>query len=208
MKLLTDADIEALNKESVDAQEKIKEDNEAYADKRKNVLSLSEKIKTMRDEIDTTTDCIRKLEIECSQHVQDAERADRRIRTIKGTLNADTRQKSINELVAKQPDFWTALAKEIQTAQDELDETTKGFVTLLDPATAVKVMRGKVENIKDFSQDGLEIRGHLHAYKKQIEGLCVDKVDGKSITIADTKGPQQYLKHVVFTDVILKYWQT
>jgi len=206
-KLLTDKGIEELNEEIEQAKNTIEEGTRLRKEKLDHVKSLRLKIKSMSDEIEEMTSTIRQLEIECNEHLQENRTLDHRIRTVVLSITDDTRQKAINELVEKQSVFWTGLTKAITEAQDELDETTRAFVKLGDPAAAVDTMKSKYDHPKDFSREAVEIRSHVFNYTKLIEALCTSKIDGRTITISDTKGPQQYLKDVAYIPSVMKYWQ-
>ena len=125
----------------------------------------------------------------------------------KHTLLKETeRELAIQELVAKQQDFWDALEARISAKGDDLNSGLEGLADSVDPATAVERLRGVVEAKMSFNETAVKIRNTMQGYNQSIESLCSYKVDGRQIT------PDHKAQRILILDRLLEdkdiqpYW--
>jgi len=87
----------------------------------------------------------------------------------KHTLLKETeRELAIQELVAKQQEFWDALEARITVKGDDLNSGLEGLADSVDPATAVERLRGVVEAKMSFNETAVKIRNTMQGYKQSI----------------------------------------
>lgn len=125
----------------------------------------------------------------------------------KHTLLKETeRELAIQELVAKQQEFWDALEARIIAKGNDLNSGLEGLGETIDPATAIQKIRGVVEAKLSFNETAVKIRNTIQGYQKCIEQLCSYKIDGRTIT------PDQKAQRIFLLDRLLEdrdiqpYW--
>ena len=125
----------------------------------------------------------------------------------KNTLLKETeRELAIQELVAKQQEFWDALEARIIAKGNDLNSGLEGLGETVDPATAIQKIRGVVEAKLSFNETAVKIRNTIQGYQNCIEQLCSYKVDGRTIT------PDQKAQRIFLLDRLLEdrdiqpYW--
>ena len=207
MKLLSKDQIDALHQEVQSSQEKINANVERTTENTNDVHSLMEKLKNLQEEMDTASVQLESVKSETARLGVTNKQLTLRIQEIEQQLSEDERQKRILDLVAQQPEFYDAILTKIIQAQDELEEDVRAFIELADPNKAVHRIRSDIEQMGNFRNEAIDLRGIKARYTNLIEQLCTAKVDGQKITIEASREPSAYLDAMVRRTPITSYWQ-
>jgi prefoldin subunit 5 len=125
---------------------------------------------------------------------------------IQNMLTKDAWDKSVEELVSKQLDFFTIVERELERIQSELLESVSGFVEFVDPATACKAIRKTIEVVA-FSQSDLMLRSGLQNYNRAIRDLCERKLRGQPIDLEQGALPVDRVKDWLRTPDVIRFWK-
>ena len=199
------------------------------------MASIDEKIKTLEDSIQETTETneklakemgewnsdykehgaeIKRLESELAeleakrfeagkevqQRKQAIQNGEHEIANWRTILKETRREKSIQELLAKQIPFWEAAEERLAVLMKDLNDGLEGFDDKAkDPKDVIQTLTKEKENPRVFSNRTIATNGAINFYQQNLRQLCEWRVDGKQITPA---------QKTVRLKILIRYFQS
>ena len=149
---------------------------------------LKKKLKSLQQEVDTTTQDIHKLDFAIQQTNQEIQRQRAELHQVEESISKHELEKSIRDLIAEYDDFYIMFEREVKKAQDNLTQNTPYSLDLIDPATASKTLRNQVEG-GGISQGLVEIRSFIHHYDQAIRSICEVRAAGRKPSLEQLQQP-------------------
>jgi len=206
------------------------------------VASIDEKIKTLKDSIQETTETnerlakemgewnsdykehgaeIKRLEselaeleakrFEAGKEVQQRKQAiqigEHEIANWRTILKETRREKSIQELLAKQIPFWEAAEERLAVLMKDLNDGLEGFDdNTKDSKDVIQNLIKEKENPRVFSNRTIATNGAINFYQQNLRQLCEWRVDGKQITPAQKTERLKILNRYFQSPEVIPLW--
>jgi len=206
------------------------------------VASIDEKIKTLKDSIQETTETnerlakemgewnsdykehgaeIKRLESELAeleakrfeagkevqQRKQAIQNGEHEIANWRTILKETRREKSIQELLAKQIPFWEAAEERLAVLMKDLNDGLEGFDdNTKDSKDVIQNLIKEKENPRVFSNRTIATNGAINFYQQNLRQLCEWRVDGKQITPAQKTERLKILNRYFQSPEVIPLW--
>lgn len=206
------------------------------------MASIDEKIKTLEDSIQETTETneklakemgewnsdykehgaeIKRLESELAeleakrfeagkevqQRKQAIQNGEHEIANWRTILKETQREKSIQELLAKQIPFWEAAEERLAVLMKDLNDGLEGFDdNPKDPKDVIQTLIKEKENPRVFSNRTIATNGAINFYQQNLRQLCEWRVDGKQITPAQKTERLKILNRYFQSPEVIPLW--
>ena len=206
------------------------------------MASIDEKIKTLKDSIQETTETnerlakemgewnsdykehgaeIKRLESELAeleakrfeagkevqQRKQAIQNGEHEIANWRTILKETRREKSIQELLAKQIPFWEAAEERLAVLMKDLNDGLEGFDdNTKDSKDVIQNLIKEKENPRVFSNRTIATNGAINFYQQNLRQLCEWRVDGKQITPAQKTERLKILNRYFQSPEVIPLW--
>ena len=204
--MLTAEQIEKMQDDLETANTKQSELKSSHDDTRTKIQRLRAEIKSNDDASEKLRQDIRDHEATLQEIASEHNPLWSVIDDIEKKLAADAWNKSLEELVNKQVDFYVLAERELQKIQDELGETVGDFVEFIDPATALQNIK-KIIDGSGYSQAGAILAQGSRNYSLAIKDLCERKLRAQPIDLTQGAIPVDLVRGWLRTREVVTYWK-
>jgi len=146
-------------------------------------------------------------EVQHKLNMLERERFDlsRLINQNKNSISEDENTKKVIEEFNQQTGFYDLLTRRIKLLQDNLADGFSNFNNFLEPATAVVLIKTKIEGV-GFDRHLVNLRGLKANYESTIWSFCERKVKGEVIAPQETKAVLDGIDNALLAPEISVYW--